>query len=221
MGWKAFTLFATDQPSGYFGSFPQHDPERAEAIRIRLGLDRYEIKGKSTFEQGIYPQNGSLFIGAYPGGTILCEEDLPFDFFDEISEKTHVPGVERRNFRSNFLNLYPAGQVLAIVLHSVVDLWGYSLYSKGKWIRAATGSSDDGLIGQFGQPLPEEERILRECPIEKVHEEGIGEELVFDVSTRFLGKRIDAFDEFNLQMTEYQKQVSCPFSFFKRLFGRK
>ena len=167
MGWKAFAIFATGEP-GYFGSFPQHDPEVAESIRLRLGLAGYERSGEQTLD----------------------------------------------------VALYPDGEVMALVLHSVVNLWGYSVYSRGKLLRSAAGASDNGLITNLGEPLPEELRALRECPIDKVDEQGDGEELVFDVARRMFGKRIDEFPELPLRMNAYRRKDAAPMALIKKLFGR-
>ena len=68
--------------------------------------------------------------------------------------------------------------------------------------KAAAATADDEFIVSTGKPLPEEARILNSCPIEEVCESVLGEDLVFDVSTRMLGKRIDEFDELPHLLTE-------------------
>ncbi|WP_306532518.1 hypothetical protein [Geobacter sp.] len=128
--------------------------------------------------------------------------------------------IEYKTFQSQLLRLYPNGEVLAIVLHSVVNLWGYSLYSNGRLIRSAAGDSNNGLIINTGSPLPEEERILNDCPIDKIDEDGFGEDLVFDVTTRFFGKRIDEFDEINLEMTAYSRKNSGFKAIINKMLGR-
>ncbi|WP_367848876.1 hypothetical protein [Rhodoferax sp. WC2427] len=117
------------------------------------------------------------------------------------------------------MNLYPTGQVLAIVLHSVVNLWGYSLYAQGQLVRSAAGASDDGLFANIGAPLPEESRVLDMCSIENVDEEGYGGDLVFDVASRFLGGRIDALESHTLALSQYEKRSGFS-SLVKRLFAR-
>lgn len=220
MGWKAFALFATDDTAGYFGSLPAHSSELAEHTRIKLGLTPYDAIGTQTFDQCMHPPKRSLFLGAYPRGLVICEPELPCYFFDD-KPRRRISGtrIEFQQFESNLLNHYPNGEVLAIVLHSVVNLWGYSLYSKGQLVRSAAGASDDGPMVNVGVPLPEEEKILRKCPIDRIDEEGLGEDLVFDVTARFLGKRIDEFAEINLEMAEYKRKRSGPASFIKKFFG--
>jgi hypothetical protein len=219
MGWKAFVLFATDQPPGYFGGFPPNDPQRAERIRMQLGLTDYETVGATTLEESLNPAKGELFIAAPSGGVVLSHPDFIESFFvegdsDELSPVP--PHVEA--FRNGVLGLYPTGQVLAIVLHSVVNLWGYSLFSEGRLIRCASGSAEDGVIADFGEPLPEEQSLLAEHELN----DETGEEFVFAVAARFLGKPLDRFTEdLNLGMTEYRKKGPSVRSWWAGLTGAR
>lgn len=220
MGWKIFAIFAAEE-AGYFGTKPPHDPARAERLRQQLGLDGYEPAGPSRFDQAMYPRDGALHIGAYPRGMILCDADLPACFFDEQPRRSiNGAGMAFGEFKARLLALYPDGLVVALVLHSVVNLWGYSVYSRGELLRSAAGASDDGLIANHGAPLAEEAAILGICPLDEIDAEGYGEDLVFDVSARLFGKRIDAFDEIALDLSAYGKQKTGAASFLKKLFGR-
>ena len=83
----------------------------------------------------------------------------------------------------------------------------------------AAQKTDDGLFANTGKPLPEESRVLDMCSIENVDEEGYGEELVFDVASRFLGGRIDALENHTLALSQYEKRSAFS-SLVKRLFAR-
>jgi hypothetical protein len=221
VGWKAFIAFATDEP-GYFGSIPEHDAQRAEQLRIRLGLDGFEPAGERKLDAAIYPRGDVLYLGAYPRGVIVCHTMLPGHFFDEKSRrKICDTSSSFKDFKSRFLGLYPNGEVLVLVLHSVVNLWGYCVYAKGSMVRSVAGAADDGLIVSTGAPLSEEARILESCPIEKVDENVLGEELVFDVSTRMLGKRIDEYDELPLLLTEYKPRSGGVASLWRQISGQR
>lgn len=221
MGWKAFAVFATAVP-GYFGTRPRHEAQRAEQLRLRLGLSGYAYVGPATLEAALYPRKGALYIGAYPDGAIVCETQLVCQLFDAAScHKIGGGTAPFAEFKPALLGLYPAGEVLALVLHSVVNLWGYSLYAGGKLRRSAAGASDDGIIANEGAPLPEERRVLDACAIEEVDEEVGGEELVFDVSARMFGQRLDAFDQFHLELSEYRKASGPVASFFKKMLGKQ
>jgi hypothetical protein len=220
VGFKVFIAFATDEP-GYFGSFPEHDPQRAEQLRSELGLDHFQPVGLRGLDAAIYPRGDVLYLGAYPRGAIVCHSRLPGHFFDEESGRK-ICGTSSafKDFKSRFLALYASGEVLVLVLHSVVNLWGYCVYARGVVVRSAAGSADDGLIVSTGIPLPEEARILESCPIQKVDENVLGEELVFDVSTRIFGQRIDELDELPLLLTEYRPNRRGVSSLLRRLARR-
>jgi hypothetical protein len=222
MGWKTFAVLATNQP-GYFGSAPTHDPAAAEALRQQLGLDDYvPAEGTHDFDTAMYPQRGSLYIGAYPGGCILCEQDLPSAFFEDNARRK-ISGARGGLdvVRDRLLGLYPQGEVMALVLHSVVNLWGYSVYAQGRHLRTAAGASDNGLIANLGAPLPEETPGLQHCPIERVDEEGDGEELVFAVSARMFGNRMDSTGIRPLYMTHYRRRPRFGLSALQRFFGAR
>jgi hypothetical protein len=221
MGWKAFAVFATAVP-GYFGTRPRHETQRAEQLRLRLGLSGYEYVGPATLDAALYPRKGALYIGAYPDGAIVCETQLACQLFDAASRRRIGGGAAPfAEFRPALLGLYPDGEVLALVLHSVVNLWGYSLYAAGKLRRSAAGASDDGIIANEGEPLAEERRVLDACAIEEVDEEVGGEELVFDVSARMFGLRLDAFEEFHLELSQYRRAPGSIASFFKKMLGKQ
>jgi hypothetical protein len=215
MGWKASVVFAAEEV-GYFGEVPVHDQARAEKIREQLGLKNYEQVGPAVFETSMNPSRGQLFIGAYPRGLVICHDDAPGAFFDESSRrKISGSAGDFVGFKDKVLAMYPKGEVIAIVLHSVVNLWGYSVYTNGRLLRRAAGASDNGLIVNEGAPLPEEARVLATCPIDEVDTEGVGEELVFGVSARIFGRSMEeTATNLKLPMTEYKRK-----GLLKRLLG--
>jgi hypothetical protein len=215
MGWKASVVFAAEEP-GYFGSVPVHDVARAEQIREQLGLKDYEQVGPAVFETAMNPNRGQLLIGAYPRGIVICHDDAPGAFIEDSSRgKISGRAGDFAEFKDKVLAMYPKGEVIAIVLHSVVNLWGYGVYVNGRLLRRAAGASDNGLIVNEGTPLPEEARVLATCPIDEIDQEGAGEELVFDVSARLFGKSMEAAaTNLALPMTEYKRK-----GLLKRLLG--
>jgi len=173
VGFKAFIAFATDEPA-YFGSIPQHNARRSEQLRRQLGLDGYDPVGEQKLDTAMYPRGDELYLGAYPRGVVVCHTVLPGHFFDETSQlKVCGSSPAFKDFKPRFLALYPSGEVLVLVLHSVVDLWGYCVYTKGSMVRSAAGTADDGLIVSTGEPLLEEARILESCAIEEVCENAL------------------------------------------------
>ena len=223
MGWKASVILVADE-AGYFGSRPVHDPEQAERLRVQLGLEAAGFcdpsTGVSTFDRAMYPAARALHIGAYPRGFIVCHRNLAACLFDEAPAR-RIAGSAAVNaaFRARLLALRPGAEVLALELHSVVNLWGYALHRQGRLLRAAAGSSDDGVMVDQGASLAEEAALLGGRSLTEACDEGLDEDLVFAVAARLLGTRLDDFEAGDLQLSEYAA-ASLPRSLWCRWFGR-
>jgi hypothetical protein len=192
MGFKTFTVFVSEEP-GYFGTKPRHDPSQAERLLLDLGLTRCTLV-EHNVPLNDYPRDNDLYIGVYPKGVVIAHEELPAAFFDAKSRlKNFGPIPDRSDFARRYSNLFPQGEVIALILHSVVDLWGFSVYKNGVPIRVASGA-DGEFFGSIGDQLPEESTILVEHAIESLDEVGLGEELVFEVARRVFGFRYDDED---------------------------
>jgi len=214
MGWKTYTLFCTDKP-GYFQDRPVHDPARAKELLVTLGLGEYDLVEPNTHLND-YPSSGDLYIGAYERGLVIASSTLAALLFDDSSRAKNFGQVKDNPvFRKNIHTLYPNGEVIALILHSVVNMWGYSVYLQGKLIRCASGA-DGEFFGSIGDALPEEEAILAEHPIETIDsgDTAYSEELVFAVSQRILGCRYDEAMIDELECSHFKRR-----SFLKRLFG--
>jgi hypothetical protein len=126
----------------------------------------------------------------------------------------------RADARQTLLGLAPGGEVLAMVLHSVVDLWGFASYADGDLRRMAAGSADDGVFIDTGTPLPEERPMLAGATLARLDEEGEGEELVLAVSARLFGRGIDALEKPGAMLSHYHRPPRGPVAALKKLFGR-
>ncbi len=191
MGFKTFTIFCSDKP-GYFGTSPVHDPQKALDVLSRLGLHDYELIDADA-NVNDYPDKNDLYIGAYDGGVVIAHETLPALLFDEGSRKKNFGRVpEDPVFLAGVHALFRQGEVTALILHSTVNMWGFSIYRQGKLIRSASGAEGD-LYSSIGDPLPEELPVLAEHPIETIDkgDAAYSEDLVFEVSRRVLGHRYD------------------------------
>lgn len=222
MGFKTFTIFCTDRP-GYFGTSPAHDPAKAAQLLSVLGLQDYELVSDDAHVND-YPQKGDLYLGAYENGVVIAHDTLPALLFDEASRKRNFGRVEDiPTFRDAIHRLFPDGEVTALILHSVVNMWGFSVYKKGELIRSACGAEGE-FFGSTGAPLPEEESILAEHPIETIDSGDVAysEELVFEVARRALGHRYDedpAVDELKCSHFKRKADPVGKKSFLSRLFG--
>lgn len=222
MGFKTFTIFCTDRP-GYFGTSTAHDPAKAAQLLSVLGLQDYELVSDDAHLND-YPQKGDLYLGAYENGVVIAHDTLPALLFDEASRKRNFGRVEdNAAFRQAIHGLFPAGEVTALILHSVVNMWGFSVYKKGELLRSASGAEGE-FFGSTGAPLPEEESILAEHPIETIDSGDVAysEELVFEVARRALGHRYDedpAVDELKCSHFKRKADPAGKKSFLSRLFG--
>jgi hypothetical protein len=213
MGWKTYTIFCTDQP-GYFEQRPIHDPVRAEKLLSILGLNEYDLVKPHT-QVNDYPSSGDLYIGAYERGLVIANTTLAALLFDDNSRTKNFGRVkDNPDFRKNIHTLYPNGEVIALILHSVVNMWGYSVYQRGELIRSASGAEGE-FYGSIGDPLPEEQAVLAEHPIELIDKGDViySEDLVFDVSQRVLGCRYDEASVDELECSYFKRR-----SFLKNLF---
>ncbi|HET6250198.1 MAG TPA: hypothetical protein VFE47_21080, partial [Tepidisphaeraceae bacterium] len=90
-------------------------------------------------------------------------------------------------------------RVLAILLESTTDMFGYAYFENGQLLRARAGSADDGVFFETGVALPIERKL-------KTYDETMdGEELVMELCRPFLGCRIDEYDAWDLKMELFRK----------------
>jgi len=223
MGWKASCLFANNREEGYLGSLPGHDHQRARQLIEQLEIGEFRSVDMSTFERGIYPDSNQLYLGAYDGAAIIGSHKITDRCFSG-----EVPDEVKR-----LTSAIPGARILAITLHSVVNLFGYAYYENGTLVRLRAGSANDGVFADYGEVLPEEERLFQQSVIrngtrvfledtdgvqEELPEDAFGEEFVFELSRRFFDYRInERHDVWNLQM-ERLTPIE-PKSWFRRLLG--
>ncbi len=194
MGWKASCILINERGPGYLGTMPTHDTERARRLIADLGLGPCRSRGMTTFEEGIYPER--LVVGAYDGAAVIGTPDLI-----NTSER-----IGRNPLILRVLETFPKAAVLAVCLHSVVNLFGYAYFEDGVLLRAYGGSAEEGVVVDQGELLPEErphfERsVVRDGQrffyadingqMEEFDASAYGETLAFEVMGRFFGCPLD------------------------------
>ncbi|MCO8120195.1 hypothetical protein NHH03_00475 [Stieleria sp. TO1_6] len=223
MGWKTSIIIASQDEQPNLAYDIRHDADAAARIAAALPGD-FAFAGESTFEEGAYPRNGNLYVGAYGNSLLIGHMDLAGSCFNG-----DVPPVV-----SAVDAVLPRSSILALELHSVVNLYGYALFEKNRLVRGRAGSADDGVFLDVGEPLSEEQPLLDKSVVnadgeqvwvdefdgvtEEMDHSCMGEEFVFEVSRRFFGERFDCFDHDKLLMSEFK---STSKTFWQRLFGRK
>ncbi|MES2701351.1 MAG: hypothetical protein V4649_01875 [Bacteroidota bacterium] len=188
MGWKASTIII-------------HNTSRVgdEKLLQELGFSKLTKIKDETFETVINPDDNKIYIGSYRDNIIICDSRIPMQFFED----------EETLLEKKFKQVFPNSEVCAITLHSVVNLWGYSVVIDGKKARARAGSADDGTFLEYGLPLAEEKELLSkskldndgnriyvfdDCPGEIFSEDQVGENFVFSVCKRYFGEELDSAD---------------------------
>ncbi|MBN1800019.1 MAG: hypothetical protein JW891_00845 [Candidatus Lokiarchaeota archaeon] len=206
MGWKASVIFVYDTNAGPIKEDSPHDRKAAQDIISKLQIgDHYQAE-LSCFDEGIYPRDDELFIGCYPQGYIICHDTLS------------NAGVEGKQEFNKVVDIFPNSEILVLILHSVVNLFGYAYYKDGRRIRARAGSANDGVFIEEGNPLPEEDLLFAKSKVidgqriweKQIHgqmetfsEDAMGETFVFELSKRVFGTRIDDSDVLDLEMDKF------------------
>lgn len=182
-------------------------------------LGYYKLKSidKQYFESVINPDDEKIYIGKYNGNTIICIQDLPLESLDStVSRAERILSTK-----------FPDTDIVTFALHSVVNLWGYSIVNNGKKLRVRAGSSEGGTMVEFGEITEEEKELFSKSklnstgervfvfdtmPDEEFQDDQVGENFVFDISKKYLGEKLDACDEllFETQFSGYTFSKSKP-----------
>ncbi len=189
MGWKASTIIVNKPTNVDY-----------EKILNELGFKNLTKIKDEPFEEVIYPANNKVYIGTYKDNLLICEQQTLLQFFENSESKTEAI----------FKKLFPSSEICAIILHSSINLWGFSVIKNGRKLRARAGNSDDGTILDIGDPLEEEKEILSKSRIDKngnrtyvfeeiddepMTEDQVGENFVFAICKRYFGEELDSADD--------------------------
>ncbi len=206
MGWKASTIIIKN-------------PSKVDKEQLLkdLGLVNLKKIEDESFNVAINPDDNKVYIGTYKDNLLICVQDIPMQFFEDNETSTEKKVIQ----------LFPNSEICSIILHSAVNLWGYSVIKKGKKIRARAGSSEDGTFVEFGEPLEEEKELLSKSTIdedgqkiyifddiddEPMTEDQVGENFVFAVCKRYFGEELDRADDLLFESTltgySYQKFIN-------------
>lgn len=188
MGWKA-SFVIIKNPS-----------RRADQQLLdELGFNHLHKIDDKRFGDVIDPNSHSVFLGSYQDNIIVCNAEIPSQLIQH----------NQTNLEQRLIQLFPKSEICAIVLHSVVNLWGYSIIVNGQKVRARAGCSDDGTYIEFGAPLDEEMELLSKStlddqgnrvytlddfPDEILEEDVVGENFVFSICERYFGASLDDDD---------------------------
>lgn len=229
MGWKVTSIIIKDPGS-------VSDKE----ILDSLFKADYETLDVISFEDCIDPSDDeTLYFGNYKNNLIISTYafGLVNKFFTK--EISKAEGI--------FIGLFPNSEIGAFSLHSSMNYYAWTILSNGQKVRAKQGDGDNGIVCDFGEPLPEEQEFIKLSFRDKkgdikynwpkkngefieFTEDQIGENYVSKIWSRFTG--IELFnDELLSQVrvrgyklepkTSEDKPLEEERSFWQRLFGRR
>ncbi|MBY6240626.1 hypothetical protein [Methylosinus sp. Sm6] len=171
--------------------------EESEALLRDLGFQITAPLGEECFCRAIWPKRNTIWVGRAGDCLILSSKGLANQFFEK----------KRSDFMSLLFARFPESEIAALMLHSVVNLWGFALYRNGEPFRRKAGAADDGTYLDEGAPIAEEEELLAKStldaegrrvyrlpqwPDEEFPEDGVGEEFVLAIFDRMTAARPEA-----------------------------
>ncbi|MFE0632258.1 DUF6928 family protein [Streptomyces sp. NPDC058864] len=117
------------------------DPRRTSAMMARLypGREFEETEGLNLCE-GVYPPDGTVYAGAWPGVEVVCDREVMVDFPSRLPEHLVAAGAGRR--------------LVLHAMHSVVGWCAFAVWEDGHLVRSLSLSPEDGIIEDIGEPLP-------------------------------------------------------------------
>lgn len=197
MGWKASYLIINTKSNSTH-----------QEICRDLGFPAITPIDDAYFESVVNPYGKQIFFGEYKGNTIIANADIPPMMVEDTTLDMYLGALTKH---------YPNAEICALVLHSVVDLWMYTVIKDGIPLRARAGAADEGIMIDEGKLLPEEQTFYDQSTVDEngvrtfniggynYNEQALGEELVFELHKRYTGHRLDMDDEllFETKLTGY------------------
>ncbi|MBI3829972.1 MAG: hypothetical protein HY291_10670 [Planctomycetes bacterium] len=211
MGRKASFVFTSRRPLDRFVWCNTHDSAKASSLLNELRIETVDSLGiKDDFSSFIYPEAGVIAVGAYKDSFVFCDRDM------------------------NSLDLQPfqafafSGHSLGVVLHSVTNYWGFT-YKGPSGVSRLVSGYEATIERSEGSPLPIEEDFWAKYSADGKHwyEKGkrldvvMGEELVFLVTSMFLGKPLHHYNpmaqEDVLELEEGEDWDGLPVELFHKV----
>jgi len=93
-----------------------------------------------TLGDDIYPAEGIVYAGSFPGIDVLCDRDVMTGRPSQLPGRLLAPGAGRR--------------VILHAMHSASDWLGYAVWQDGVLLRSLSLSPDGGITEDIGAPLP-------------------------------------------------------------------
>jgi len=180
------------------------DPPAAPAEFFdALGFDARPA-GTIPVDECFSPQG--CHAGVYPPSFVLFDNNITLDLLDPSSPRWLI--LNER---------FPNRRMLAAMLVSGANAYGWVLFQAGRLVRAKAGS-EMGISAESGPMLAEEKAIEARQP-DMTHDQ-LGEEMVFELMGPFLGARPDTAEcepFFEHELTTFEVRRA---GLLRRLFRR-
>lgn len=142
MGFKtALLVYASGHPADLLRLPPPPDPARTSALvaATHPGWTGTSGAADSSLDDDIYPPEGSVYAGSFPGVDVLCDREVMVDYPSQLPAPYHGPGAGR--------------QMILHAYHSVVDWFAYAVWRDGDLVRSLSVNPDE-VFEDVGAPLP-------------------------------------------------------------------
>ncbi len=161
-----------------------------EKLLSDLGYANPAKVGETQLIDGIYPPRKTIWISAI-GDCVIIASDFADGFFED----------RPTDFTNALFRCFPNSEIAALILQSVVDLWGFAVFHGETLIRCKYGSSDEGVGRDQGTFLSIEEICRAKFragsgDIEMTDDE-FGEIVVFEIFKEFTGLPLDEDEALN------------------------
>jgi hypothetical protein len=187
-----------------------------EELLNKLGLSNFVYENDTTFDECMYPSDGSVSIGQFNNCLIICDDYQ----FTTTLEMTKNPEA-LSNYEKTLSEIFPACEILTTACHSVVNYHMYSLVVDGEKLRYKRVV--DGDVVEYGDRIFEEEEIYASSKMidgalmfnsrwdkEQLYdntEDQLMEDFTFGVAKRHLGVMISSGEEEELDGVVFKKYV--------------
>lgn len=211
MGDHVYCVFGCSGEDGYLGTFPVHDPARADRMVQALGLPSFLRAGPATLDDGLRAPEWEVFVGAYESGFVIGSPAVSGEFLEK----------ERPAALAPMLELWPGARILAVNIEDACNAYSFAWFEGGRLRRrlSVVAQIEEGLL-ESGLPLPEEEPYLRRRrgdgeDLEFRSPDGeewspawqVGWELAHLVSRRMFGGALNEIEVENLALERFEDPV--------------
>jgi hypothetical protein len=138
---SALLIYATGHPADLLRMPPPPDPGQTAALvaATHPGWNGAS-EGGGQLADCIYPPEGLVYAGSFPGIDVLCDREVMTDRPSGLHAHLRAPGAGRR--------------MILHAMHSVSDWFAYSIWDDGVLLRSLSVAPGSGVLEDIGVPLP-------------------------------------------------------------------